>query len=49
MKLRGVRWSKFVTRMEKVIHKYEIFIRIREGKNPSEDFDVDEGIILHYM
>ena len=32
-----------------MIHEYEICTRIREGKNHSEDLEVDEGIILHYM
>jgi len=46
MKLRGVRWSKFVTRMGRMISKYEIFIRMREGKNRSEDLDVDGGYYI---
>jgi hypothetical protein len=49
MKLRGVRWSKFVTQMGKMIFKYESFIRISDEKSHSEDLDVDGGIILHYM
>ena len=43
MKFRGVMWSKFVTWMGKIIHKYEIFVRIHEGKYHSEDLDVDGG------
>jgi hypothetical protein len=49
MKLRVVRWSKFVTRMGKMINDYEIFMRIREGKNHSEDLDVDGDNITLYV
>ena len=47
MKSRGVRWSKLVTRVGKMINEYDFFFRIREGMNTSEDLDVDGGITLH--
>jgi len=49
MKSRGVRWSKLVTRMGKMINEYEIFFRIREGMNPSEVQDVDGGDNITYV